>query len=35
MTAHIRLPNRRTCETFNFEVAGLRYTCGISKAVRQ
>ena len=31
MSARIRLPNRRACETFDFEVAGLRYTCTISR----
>lgn len=31
MSARIRLPNRRASETFGFEVAGLRYTCTISR----
>jgi hypothetical protein len=30
MTRH-RLPNRRTAETFELEVGGLRYTCTIGR----
>jgi hypothetical protein len=29
--ARQRLPNRRACENFNFEVAGLRYTATFSR----
>jgi hypothetical protein len=31
MSARERLPNRRPSENFNFEVAGLRYTCTVSR----
>ncbi len=31
MTVRERLPNRRTSETFELEVAGLRYTCSFSR----
>ena len=31
MTNRVRLPNRRACETFAFECAGLSYTCTISR----
>jgi hypothetical protein len=31
MTARIRLPNRRSAETFELEVAGLRYTCTVGR----
>ena len=31
VTARVRLPNRRACETFDVEVAGLRYTCTFSR----
>jgi hypothetical protein len=31
MTARTRLPNRRLSETFELEVAGLRYTCTVSR----
>jgi hypothetical protein len=31
MTARRRLPNRRASVSFNFEVAGLRYSCTASK----
>lgn len=31
MTERQRLPNRRPAETFNFEVAGLHYTCTIGR----
>jgi ribonucleoside-diphosphate reductase alpha chain len=30
-TARARLPNRRLAETFELEVAGLRYTCTIGR----
>ena len=29
MTARARLPNRRLAESFELEVAGLRYTCTV------
>jgi hypothetical protein len=29
MTARERLPNRRRCESFTFELAGLRYTATV------
>src|SRR5258708_6897124 len=31
MTEHQRLPNRRPSTTFDFEVAGLHYTCSFSR----
>jgi hypothetical protein len=31
MTERRRLPSRRASENFEFEVAGLRYTCTISR----
>jgi ribonucleoside-diphosphate reductase alpha chain len=31
MTARVRLPNRRTCESFELEVDGLRYTCSLGR----
>ncbi len=31
MTMRRRLPNRRRAETFDLEVAGLRYTCTIGR----
>jgi hypothetical protein len=31
MTARARLPNRRGAETFELEVAGLRYTCTVGR----
>jgi hypothetical protein len=31
MTGRTRLPNRRLAETFDLEVAGLRYTCSIGR----
>jgi hypothetical protein len=31
MTGRIRLPNRRASETFDVEVAGLRYTATVSR----
>jgi hypothetical protein len=31
MIARRRLPNRRRAETFDLEVAGLRYTCTIGR----
>jgi ribonucleoside-diphosphate reductase alpha chain len=31
MTARDRLPNRRRAETFDIEVAGLRYTCSVGR----
>jgi hypothetical protein len=31
MTARERLPNRRVSESFEFEVAGLRYTATMSR----
>jgi hypothetical protein len=31
MSARQRLPNRRRAETFEIEVAGLRYTCTFSR----
>jgi len=31
MSARQRLPNRRASENFEFEVAGLRYTCTLSR----
>jgi ribonucleoside-diphosphate reductase alpha chain len=31
MTARMRLPDRRPCETFQLEVAGLRYTASIGR----
>ena len=31
MTARERLPNRRASTSFDFEVAGLRYTCTVSR----
>jgi hypothetical protein len=31
MTARRRLPNRRLAETFDLEVAGLRYTCTVGR----
>jgi len=30
MTARLRLPNRRPCETFDIEIAGLRYKVTVS-----
>jgi ribonucleoside-diphosphate reductase alpha chain len=31
MTARRRLPNRRVAETFELEVAGLKYVCTLSR----
>jgi hypothetical protein len=31
MTARVRLPNRRASTTFEFEIAGLRYTATFSR----
>jgi hypothetical protein len=31
MTARARLPNRRLCESFEVEVAGLRYTASVGR----
>jgi len=31
MTSRRRLPNRRDAETFEVEVAGLRYTCTVGR----
>ena len=31
MTARRRLPNRRLAESFELEVAGLRYTCTVGR----
>ena len=31
MTARTRLPNRRLCESFEVEVAGLRYTASVGR----
>jgi hypothetical protein len=31
MTSRERLPNRRASTTFDFEVAGLTYTCTVSR----
>jgi hypothetical protein len=31
MTARRRLPNRRSAETFTFEISSLRYTCTIGR----
>jgi hypothetical protein len=31
MTERQRLPNRRCAETFELEVAGLRYTCSVGR----
>ena len=31
MTARHRLPNRRLAESFELEVAGLRYTCTVGR----
>jgi hypothetical protein len=31
MTTRLRLPNRRLAETFELEVAGLRYTCSVGR----
>ena len=31
MTARMRLPDRRPCETFQLEVAGLKYTASIGR----
>jgi hypothetical protein len=31
VSARQRLPNRRACETFELEVAGLKYTASVSR----
>jgi hypothetical protein len=31
MTDRVRLPNRRPCETFQLEVAGLKYTASVGR----
>jgi hypothetical protein len=31
MTERQRLPNRRTCESFNFELDGLRFTASVGR----
>jgi hypothetical protein len=30
-TGQLRLPNRRHCETFDFQAQGLRFTCSVGR----
>lgn len=31
MTARLRLPNRRRCDPFSFEIGGLKYTASVGR----